>query len=79
MGRSILLSLLVLLSSGGGSRAGGAVEESLAGVIMAEEPSPVRSEKMPAKQNRRVKSKAEETPIWRRNGPTIDPHGVDGY
>lgn len=79
MGRPILLSLLVLLSFGASSRAGDEMEESLAGVIMTDAPSAPRRAKTPAKHNRRVKSKADQTPIWQQNGPTIDPHGVDGY
>jgi len=55
------------------------MEESLAGVIMTDAPSAPRRAKTPAKYNRRVKSKADQTPIWQQNGPKIDPNGVDGY
>ena len=79
MGRPILLSLLVLLSFGGGGHAAEEIEESVAGVIMSDAPSAPRREKTPAKHNRRVKSKADQTPIWQQNGSAIDPHGVDGY
>lgn len=64
-------------------RAQASIEESVAGTIEGDEAMAAPAKSFPVKRKAsrtlQKKAKAEVPPIWQRNGPTIEPHGIDGY